>query len=105
MADRLDLFYRKYLHYLNHSGIKRGRHKTSGENDMIYRVSWTKRNGIQRTLATSDITEAASQALHLNCERIPYTTCVDVVDKLNEMLTDSSNKGIEFDSATMWRIA
>ena len=53
---------------------------------MIYRVSWTKRNGIQRTLATSDITEAASQAL-------------------NEMLTDSSNKGIEFDSATMWRIA
>ena len=72
---------------------------------MTYLVSWTKRNGIQRTLATEDITEAASQALHLNCERIPYTTCVDVVDKLNEMVTDSRNKGIEFDSATMWSIA
>ena len=72
---------------------------------MTYTVTWTKRNGIQRTLATSDITEAASQALHLNCERIPYTTCADVVDRLNEIMTDSNSNGIEFDSATMWRIA
>ena len=72
---------------------------------MTYRVSWAKRNGIQRTLATEDITEAASQALHLNCERIPYTTCVNVVDKLNEDINNARNKGIEFDSATMWSIA
>ena len=71
---------------------------------MTYRVSWTKRNGITRTLATDDLTEAAGMALHLNCERIPYTTCVDVVDKLNEMLTDCSYY-IEFDSVSMWRIA
>ena len=70
----------------------------------MYKVSWTKRNGITRTLATDDLTEAASQALHLNCERIQYTTCADVVEKLDELTTDSRNKGIEFDSATMWRI-
>ena len=38
--------------WYNYGGQPRPRRK----NDMTYTVTWTKRNGIQRTLATSDIT-------------------------------------------------